>query len=131
MILSLLLLAETVPNPDWDCDEPITQQKMNWCAHQDFLVADAEMNAQWKLTASQLKDLDKAYGDATNGGHLGYFETLLEGQRAWLKYRDAHCASHGKLISGGSLEPLIINRCKPRLTNLRSTELGILIGMDG
>ena len=119
------------PAPEIDCEEPITQQEMNWCAHQDFLAADAELNKQWKLTSAQVKDQDRAYGDATNGENPGYFQTLLEGQRAWLKYRDAHCASHGNMIGGGSMAPLIINSCKTRLTKLRSTELGILIGMDG
>lgn len=131
MILPLLLMAQTPPNPAWDCDDPIAQQEMNWCSHQEFLAADAELNTQWKRTADHMKQLDAAYGAATDGEESGNFATLLKAQRAWISFRDAHCASEGKMFSGGSIQPLIINGCKTRLTKQRTEQLGVLMGIDG
>lgn len=132
MMLAILLLAQAPAEaPQWNCDEPIAQQEMNWCSHQDYLAADAQMNTQWKYTAARMKELDASYADATDGDHPHFFDTLLEAQRAWLKYRDAHCTGEGNMFSGGSMEPLIINGCKTRLTKQRTEQLGVLVGIDG
>lgn len=131
MILTLLLVAQASPDPNWNCAEPLVQQEMNWCAHKEFLAADAKLNKQWKRTAAHMKQLDEAYEEATPGSTRENFASLLKAQRAWLTYRDAHCASEGNMFSGGSMEPLIISTCKTRLTELRIEQLGVLMGIDG
>ena len=85
-------------------------------------MSDAELNAQWPETAAAMKSRDENF-DSIYDDRPGYFETLLEAQRAWLKYRDAHCRSNGYFARGGSLEPLLVASCKTTLTRIRTVEL--------
>lgn len=59
----LMLTAAPPPNANWNCDEPEVQQEMNWCAQQGFLVADAELNIQWRLNSAILKERDIQWMD--------------------------------------------------------------------
>lgn len=119
LIAPLLLLAQT---PMIDCEEPMTQMAMNHCAFEDFKEADAALNLQWSLTVAEMKRRDDSF-DSTWDDRPGYFDTLLEGQRAWLTYRDAHCRSEGYVGRGGSIEPLLVSSCKAHLTRLRTADL--------
>jgi len=123
MILALLLAGS---EPPWNCADPQAQQEMNWCAAKEFEAADAELNAQWKLTAAAMKERDGDI-DRTYDKRSGYFETLLAAQRAWLSYRGQHCASEGYLFRGGSMEALLVGTCKTKLTRERTQQLRFLI----
>jgi uncharacterized protein YecT (DUF1311 family) len=123
VILSLILAASA---PGWNCDDPQAQQEMNWCAAQDFDRADKALNAQWKLTSDEMKGRDVRDGKPTDG-RPGHMATLLVGQRAWLKFRDAHCDLDGYLFRGGSMEPLIVATCRTSLTEARTKQLQDLI----
>ncbi len=128
LILPLLLQSAEPPVPEWNCDDPQVQQEMNWCAARDFEVADERLNAQWKETAAAMKARDSSFVEyAGNDTREGYFESLLEAQRAWLRYRDAHCRLEGYYARGGSLEPLLVSTCKARLTRMRTDELRKLV----
>lgn len=132
LLLPLLLQAGEPPVPDWNCDDPQVQQEMNWCAGRDYEVADERLNAQWKITAAAMKARDADFeGYAGNDKREGYFDSLLEAQRAWLRYRDAHCRVDGYTARGGSMEPLLVNSCKARLTRLRTDELRELVEVPG
>lgn len=129
MFVSLILVATvasaTPPNPEWNCADPMAQQEMNWCAHQDFLAADALLNAQWARTSDAMKFRDENY-ESTRDERPGYFATLLAAQRAWITFRDMHCRSEGYYARGGSLEPLLVSTCKTYLTNIRTQQLADL-----
>jgi len=129
MVLAMLMAAASANEPQWNCEDPGPQQEMNYCAHQDYLVADAALNAQWKKTAAAMKQYD-ADGFAADDGRPGYFDTLLEGQRAWLKYRDTHCASEGYMFRFGSMEPFMDSSCKAGLTRDRTEQLKMLAEED-
>ncbi len=119
--LLLLLAQQGDARASVDCAEPMTQQAMNYCAGVELAEADDALNAQWRETAAKMRRLDGAttYDD----GRPGYFAQLLAAQRAWLSYRDAHCASEGYQARGGSLEPLLIATCKTGLTRTRTEQL--------
>ena len=104
-----------------DCAEPMTQQAMNYCAGLEYDEADKALNAQWRETAAEMRRLDAA--STPDDGRPGYFEQLLAAQRAWLIYRDAHCASEGYYARGGSLEPLLVATCKTKVTRARTLQL--------
>lgn len=107
-----------------DCDSAMTQTDMNQCAAREYYQADRALNAQWVKTAAAMRKRDETrFGD----GRPGYFETLLEGQRAWLKYRDAHCRAEGYYARGGSLEPMLVATCKADLTRKRTQDLRDLV----
>jgi len=109
--------AETI-----DCDYPQYQIEMSLCAARDFDSADAALNDQWAATSTRMKALDMKI-DEENDRLPGHFETLLEGQRAWLKFRDAQCLSESFMARGGSMQPMLDSQCKTYLTNLRTQQL--------
>ena len=120
---ALLLLAQTeIAEPDQVCDDPQTQLAMNTCASMDFEQADARLNEQWRETAEHMRSLDAGI-DRETDSQPGHFETLLEGQRAWLAFRDAQCQSEGFLARGGSVQPMLVSHCKAYLTELRIEQL--------
>ncbi len=137
LILQLLAQAAQPPNPDWNCDNPMVQQEMNWCTGQDYAAADVELNAQWKITAAIMRERDAGmeadFGPinpvtpheeaAARMAYSGHFQTLLEAQRAWLSYRDAHCRLEGYSFFGGSAQPMIVSGCLASLTRQRTQEL--------
>lgn len=129
----LLMLQPVVqaepPVPDWNCDDPQFQQEMNWCAAQRFAKADAALNAQWTITAEEMKNRDASWETGSSpewDERPGYFQSLLEAQRAWITFRDAHCRVDGYTARGGSLEPLLVSSCKTALTEARTEQLRLL-----
>lgn len=124
-VLPLLLL---VGEPALDCENAMTQADMNQCAFEDYQVADAELNVQWKKSAAAMRLRDENF-EREYDTRSGYFETMLEAQRAWLAYRDAHCRSEGYFARGGSIEPLLVSSCLAHLTRLRTTQLSELVEM--
>ena len=125
---ALLLAAQDAASADDypPCDQARAdrgiQSDLNICAHHEFLQADAELNAQWKVTAARMHALDDdAY--AERDGRPGFFEALLSAQRAWLSYRDAHCVNEGYWARGGSMEPMLVSFCLASLTRDRTEQL--------
>ena len=70
MLVAVLMLMQGAP---LDCADPYTQMAMNRCAVLEFQESDAELNAQWKLTAAEMKRRDAKKGLATLciGGGMG------------------------------------------------------------
>ena len=126
MIAAFLLLA-AAPADELDCSSgDLPQQGLNICAARDAEKADAELNAQWKLTTDAMKDRDREI-DRTYDRQPGYFETLLAAQRAWLTYRDKHCLAASFEMRGGSGAPMIHGGCMAELTRARTAQLKALI----
>jgi uncharacterized protein YecT (DUF1311 family) len=122
---ALLVLAQVTPATEdeaIDCDHAQYQIEMNLCAARDFESSDAALNAQWVETAARMKALD-AEVDGEHDKQPGHFDTLLEGQRAWLKFRDAQCLSESFMARGGSMQPMLISHCKAYMTELRTQQL--------
>ncbi len=127
MIAAALLMAASAAGaaaeePQQNCAEPITQLDMNICAGADLRAADERLNAQWRMTADAMRARDRATAGLEDG-RSGYFDQLLEAQHAWLRFRDAHCASVGYGARGGSMEPMLIAMCKTTLTSERTRQL--------
>ncbi|NVO55604.1 DUF1311 domain-containing protein [Rhodobacteraceae bacterium B1Z28] len=86
-----------------------TQVDANFCAKEQWEIADRELNLLWK----EIKPLADARG---NG------QTLLEEQRTWLKRRDATCDQ--ELASGGSAAAMFYWTCMEEQTQQRNQALG-------
>lgn len=132
MIHALLLLAQAsgLPPCDADAADRGIQQAMNICAQHEYNRADAALNRAWSKARAHMKARDAAFGDIASAERYprpGYFETMLEAQRAWLAFRKAHCRSEGYAYRGGSLEPLIVSKCKTTATRRRTAQLNMLI----
>jgi uncharacterized protein YecT (DUF1311 family) len=132
LFLPLLAQSAQPPVPEWNCADPQVQQEMNWCAGQEYEAADAALNAQWKVTAAVMKQRDVEWAElGSSDQRPGFFKSLLEGQRGWLRYRDGQCRVDGYTARMGSLEPLLVATCKTRLTKLRTEELRALVEDPG
>ena len=116
MILALLFSAALAQAA---LDDPLetacyaadfSQQGMNRCAGEAYERADKALNAEWaKIMAAK--------------GEKEEEKLLLDAQRAWIKYRDAHCTYDGYEARGGSMEPMLYNGCRARLTRERIAQL--------
>jgi uncharacterized protein YecT (DUF1311 family) len=108
-----------------DCADPQAQQEMNRCAYKDYQSADAALNEEWTIAVAAMKAADAGI-DREYDQQPGHYETLLEGQRAWLKYRDAQCLMESFEARGGSMQPMLENFCKAYMTELRIQQLRLL-----
>ncbi len=130
LILALLLQsAEPLPECDQKRADDGIQQAMNQCAYRDYLIADAELNAQWKITVAAMKERDADYAPHKFKGDTrpGWFESLRAAQRGWLTYRDGQCRLEGYHARGGSMSPLLESGCLAHLTRKRTQELKELV----
>ncbi|MBL0201584.1 MAG: DUF1311 domain-containing protein [Chitinophagaceae bacterium] len=109
VITCLLLLAHTDSHAQ-------TQFEMNRQAAADAKNADAAMTAQYKKTMAALDEKGK--------------KLLLEAQRAWIKYKEAHCTSVANNYEGGSMQPMVYNGCITDLTKARTKELQALLELE-
>ena len=107
-----------------DCADPQVQSEMNICAHREWEQADAELNALWPQVRAIMQRED---GYAVEDDQPGYWESLLEAQRAWIAYRDTHCTAEGYYARGGSMESLLVSTCMTDLTKQRTRDLRDLI----
>ena len=134
ILAALLLIAAEAAEPGEaapDCtSEALPQQDMNFCAAKDFEAADAELNQTWKDAAAEMKRRDAAERDLPDDGRPGYYQALLDAQRAWLDYRDKNCVTAGYIFRGGTMEPFMVASCKARLTQLRTEELHALVDVE-
>ena len=128
MIAALLLLAAAPAAAEEDCGD-LPQQPMNQCLHRAFERADAELNAQWKVTAEAMRARDRDL-DRTRDKQPGHFDTLLAAQRAWITYRDQQCLAESFEMRGGSGAPMVHSLCTERLTRERIGQLKALVGED-
>lgn len=128
MILPLLMLVALQDAPA-DCVNQQTQLDMNECADRDFQAADADLNAQWRITYARMKQDDAAYkeGRDKHDTTSDSAPTLLESQRGWLKYRDGHCTAESNQARGGSMRPMLYSMCMTGLTTARTAQLADMI----
>ncbi|MBB4839120.1 uncharacterized protein YecT (DUF1311 family) [Sphingomonas kyeonggiensis] len=112
-------LAESLKVRGVDCETQRTQSEMNICSYRDFLSADIAMNQAWSRAAGFAKrGATEVLGDPKEHGRL------LVAQRAWITFRDAHCAATtGPREIGGSMWPLMHNGCLTELTQERTKQL--------
>jgi uncharacterized protein YecT (DUF1311 family) len=117
-----LLAAQPSPAQEWHCDNPQAQMEMNACAAIDFERADAELNAEYRRAIASARVADREFDDAGDR-RPGDEATLREAQRAWVAFRDAQCRLEGYEARGGSMEPMLYEGCRARLTRARIRQL--------
>lgn len=100
------------PNPD--CPDDAEPAQLNQCLERGFTRADAALNQQWTETLA-----------ARPTGA----EQLRTAQRAWLAYRDAHCASAIPSVASVETQNLEQLLCRTRLTEARTHELADIAAM--
>ena len=100
-------------------DREMSQMGMNRCAAEEYERADKKLNAQWAKVQAWAKD------DRQSA------KLLLDSQRSWIKYRDAHCAMVADENRGGSIVPLVELICMTGMTTDRTKALSQLMDSEG
>ena len=88
-----------------------SQADMNQCADVRFKASDAQLNGTYKKVMACLDPV----GDGAR--------SLVDAQRAWLRYRDSECKFQGSVSQGGSVQPMVIGSCLTSITDRRTKEL--------
>jgi uncharacterized protein YecT (DUF1311 family) len=83
---------------------------MNQCADATLRTADQTLNRRYQTALQNARDEE---GRAK----------LRAAQRAWIPYRDAHCAWEADAARGGSLAPLLVLSCLEAMTGVRALEI--------
>ena len=117
LILSLLPLSAAAQ--EVDCETAEVQVEITYCAEQDWIVADEDLNEAYQAAMAMMKDIDAGLPEDQQGA-AAY---LRDGQRAWIAFRDATCAAEGYVMHGGSGEPMLIYGCYARLSEARALDL--------
>ncbi len=105
------------------CGDPQTQMDMNFCAAIEFERADIALNAAWPRVVASARADDRQV-DRRYDRRPGSEAKLREAQRAWIVFRDAHCTVEGyDQARGGSMEPMVYDGCRARLTRERIAQL--------
>lgn len=89
-----------------DCTRAATQTELNACVGDDLGRADATLNALYQTLMKRISGDDRT--------------RLRDAQRAWVAFRDKHCAFIGGPSAGGSMQPMVIAGCMAELTAERS-----------
>ncbi len=119
VLAALMPAAAAAQGMQVNCNNPMAQQEMNYCAEQAWQQADGELNDAW----SEARDYAKSLDADLPKSQRGIWQALLDGQRAWLIYRDKTCEAEGGPMRGGTAEPLLIYGCRERLTRARTDDL--------
>ena len=123
LIAAMALLASQDADDQPNCDDPQYQAEMNLCAVRDFEAQDAELNRVWGevIAAARAADRDINREFDTRPTEE---EELRRAQRAWITFRDAHCTVEGyREARGGSMETMVFEGCRARLTEERIAQL--------
>jgi uncharacterized protein YecT (DUF1311 family) len=119
--LAVALVGSGVPvwAQTMDCGERVTQIEMTECAEQEWIMADSELNAAYRVAMDLMKKVDGNLPKTDRGA----VDFLRQAQRDWVSFRDNACAAEGYLMHLGSAEPMVIYRCRARLTLQRTEDL--------
>jgi uncharacterized protein YecT (DUF1311 family) len=123
-LLMLAVLAGPAMAQEIDCAVAEAQMELTFCAEQDWMAADAELNDAYKAAMAVLKRVDASVGTKEATGFL------RQAQRDWIAFRDNACAAEAYLMHGGSAEPMLIYGCRARLTEQRTLDLYYITEMD-
>lgn len=122
-VLALLLLAAPAAAQQGDCADPQAQVALTFCAEQDWMRADAALNAAYKRAIARLRAQDADLPPELRGGEAA----LRQAQRAWVGFRDAACEAEGFEMRGGSGEAMLVYACRARLTDERAADLALIL----
>lgn len=119
LALSPLAISTLAAAQEVDCENAMAQVDLTFCAEQDWVAVDADLNEAYQAAMAMMKDIDAGLPKDQQGAAT----YLREGQRAWISFRDASCAAEGYIMHGGSGEPMLIYGCYARLTEARAADL--------
>lgn len=91
------------------CSAAVTQADLARCAYEEFLSANADYAAAYKVLA-----------DGFPQKRRGNFRRM---QKSWIAYRTAACDFESAASAGGSVQEMLKWQCGARMTRARTQEL--------
>lgn len=126
LIAALVLAATPALAQEVDCAKAVAQMELTYCAEQEWMTADADLNDAYGAARDLMRQVDAGLPEDQKGAEAN----LKAAQRAWITFRDAACAAEGYMMHGGSAEPMVIYGCRARLTESRGEDLWQLAGSE-
>ncbi|MCY0963799.1 lysozyme inhibitor LprI family protein [Parathalassolituus penaei] len=120
-LLWLLLMASS-SSMALDCNNATTTLDMNECAAQEQQVVEARLNEVYRNVMKHLEGNEDHYPEVR--------AKLLEGQRAWIKFREADCEAQYILHQDGTMRNLVHIGCMQSHAEQRIKSLQAFIGSD-
>jgi len=114
-----VVLAPPGSAQEVDCANAVAQVEMTFCAQQDFLAADTDLNRVYKDARATMIRIDSDLPASQRGAEIA----LRDAQRAWITFRDQACLAEAYSWHGGSGEPMIYASCQENLTRRRVEDL--------
>jgi uncharacterized protein YecT (DUF1311 family) len=107
------------------CNIAGTDMEVAQCVWSEFKKADAELNQQFVKSLKEAESADREDGHdrAKVDNRPSDAETLRQAERAWIRFRDLHCAMEGYSERGGTIERVIEASCFVRVTRERTEQL--------
>ena len=120
--------AETLASPYADpCLANAMNVNFDTCYAEQYKLADQNLTRLYRNAMLAFEaDVAEAHkhGDQSQ---LSYDSTALfdlkAAQDAWTKYRDLHCRAAGQQFQGGSIQPIVVNKCMILVTLHRIDEI--------
>ena len=109
------------------CEAHATTVDFDTCYADQFRLTDQDLNHLYRNTLlafnADIADAHKRH----DPGQLSYDATaigdLRAAQDAWVKYRDLECRAAGQQLQGGSIQPIVVNKCLILVTRHRIDEI--------
>jgi len=120
MVIPLAVLAQ-----QFDCAQAGSQNALTYCAEQDWIAQDGELNRVYRQARALMQQIDADLPVAERGAEV----QLRDAQRGWITCRDAACTVEGYMFHGGTAEPMIVYGCLARLTRTRTEDLRAVLAM--
>jgi uncharacterized protein YecT (DUF1311 family) len=121
--------AQPAPAPEYTdpCAANAMQVDFDTCYADQFKLTDQDLNHLYRNT---LLAFEADIADAqkhSNQSQLSYDATaigdLKAAQAEWVKYRDLHCRAAGQQLQGGSIQPIVVNKCMILVTRHRIDDI--------
>jgi uncharacterized protein YecT (DUF1311 family) len=120
--------VQTLASPYADpCEANAAKVDFDTCYADQFKGADQDLNRLYRnaMLAFQadVADAHKRKDESQLSYDAAALFDLKAAQDAWTKYRDLHCRAAGQQFQGGSIQPIVVNRCMILVTLHRIDEI--------
>jgi uncharacterized protein YecT (DUF1311 family) len=109
-----------------ECEETLSQARMNVCAAADHAAAEAEMTAVYEQVLAQYREQDREIA-LDDPRYAGAEKLLAQSQAAWAASSNDFCGARMLSSQGGMMGVSIRYACLSRLTRNRTEDLRLLL----
>ena len=102
-----------------DCRNSNNSREQLYCATSELQKADSELNRLYQRLLKKLEKPNDEYADYQNARRA-----LIEGQRAWARFKKSDCEVPGYLNLRGSIQSNEVIGCELKHTKNRTADLG-------